>query len=168
VLRAIGKELRKTHQDVLLMAEYPYQYESEHPHAKAYRIQYGADPISCDWADIVLLRATGPLSAAELAALQRHRNRTGQRFVLTYRTYSDWDVEPNSPAFARAADLYAFQAVRHGDGFGFYSWNEMVDTHVAWSTAIPAASQNGWTAERAERAIALMAAMTAKYRQLVR
>lgn len=168
VLRSIGKEVRRSHPDVLLMAEYPYQYEAEHPHAKAYRIQYGADPISCDWADIVLLRATGPLSAAEIAALDRDRKRTGQRFVLTYRTYSDWDLSPTSERHAQSVETYAGQAAKHSDGFGFYSWNEMVDTHVAYSPAMPASEQHGWTAERAERAIGLLAAMVARYRQTVR
>lgn len=167
VLAGIGKEVRRKWPDVLLMAEYPYQYEAEHPHARAYRIQYGADPISCDWADIVLLRATGPLTASELAALQRHRRRTGQRFVLTYRTYSDWDVAPSKPLFQQSVEMYAGQAARHGEGFGFYSWNEMVDTHVAFSTAMPAEQQHGWTAERSERAVALLAAMVRRYRELV-
>ncbi len=166
VLSAIGREVRKTHPDVLLMAEYPYQYEAEHPHARAYRIQYGADPVSCDWADIVLIRATGPLSAGELTALERHRKRTGQRFVLTYRTYSDWDVSPASAAFARSVETCAGQAAQHGDGFGFYSWNEMVDTHVAFSPAVPAGEQSGWTPERSERAIRLLGAMAARYRSL--
>lgn len=168
VLSAIGKDVRKTHPNVLLMAEYPYQYEGEHPHAKAYRIQYGADPVSCDWADIVLIRATGPMAAPELAALERHRKRTGQRFVVTYRTYSDWDVSPASDAFARSVGAYAGQAAQHGDGFGFYSWNEMVDTHVAFSTVMPASQQAGWTAERAERAIKLVGAMAARYRSLAK
>ncbi|NLH98527.1 MAG: hypothetical protein GX446_03440 [Chthonomonadales bacterium] len=167
VLAGIGREVRRTHPDVLLMAEYPYQYDAEHPHARAYRVQYGADPISCDWADIVLIRATGPLSASELAALERHRRRTGQRFILTYRTYSDWDVFPASDAFSRSVETYAGQAARYGDGFGFYSWNEMVDTHVAFSPTMPASEQHGWTAERAERAIRLVGAMATRYRSLV-
>lgn len=164
VLGAIGKEIRRTHPDVLLMAEYPYQYEAEHPHAKAYRLQYGADPISCDWADIVLVRATGPLTEKELAAMERHRQRTGQRFIMTYRTYADWDLSPASDAFSVAVRTFAGQAAHWGSGFGFYSWNEMVDTHVAFSTAMPATEQAGWTAERSERAIGLLAAMVQRYR----
>lgn len=168
VLKAIGREVRRTHPDVLLLAEYPYQYDAEHPHAKAYRIQYGADPISCDWADVVLLRATGPLSARELAALEQHRKRTGQQFILTYRTYTDWDVPPSEPAFQRSVETYAGQAARYAAGFGFYSWNEMVDTHVAYSPVMSASEQRGWTEERAERAIALVGAMVRRYRELVR
>jgi len=168
VLRAIGKELRRKWPDVLLMAEYPYQYEAEHPHARSYRIQYGANPESCDWADIVLLRATGPLSVNERAALERHRKRTGQSFVLTYRTYSDWDVPAESDLFRRSVQTYAGQASTLADGFGFYSWNEMVDTHVAFSRAMTEAEQHGWTAERAERAIGLIGAMIQEYRARVR
>lgn len=168
VLNAIGREVRRKYPDVLLMAEYPYQYEAEHPHARAYRIQYGADPISCDWADIVLLRATGPLSFKEAEALERHRRRTGQAFVLTYRTYSDWDIPEGNPAFDRSVRTYADQAAALGSGFGFYSWNEKVDTHVAYSPAMTREQQAGWTAERAERAIRLIGAMASRYRSLVR
>jgi hypothetical protein len=167
VLKRIACAVRKKHPDVLFMAEVPYQYDAEHPDARAYRINYGSNPEACDYADIVLFRCTGPLSAPEIEALARHRRRTGQRFILTYRTYSDWDVAPDAPAFAQSVRLYADQAAALGDGFGFYSFNEMVDTHVAFSPAMPEAQQHGWTAERSERAIGLMAAMTKRYLERV-
>ena len=37
----------------------------------------GPNPESCDYADIVLFRCTGPLTASEAQSLQRHRRRTG-------------------------------------------------------------------------------------------
>jgi hypothetical protein len=115
----------------------------------------------------VLFRCTGPLSASEARSLERHRQRTGQRFVLTYRTYSDWDVSPASEAFRQSVQLYAGQAAALGDGFGFYSFNEMVDTHVAYSPAMSAKEQPGWSPERAQRAIGLVEAMVAQYRRQV-
>ncbi|MCC6729313.1 MAG: beta-galactosidase [Chthonomonadales bacterium] len=163
-LARMAREVRRAHPEVLFMAEIPYQYGSEHPHARAYRIDYAANPESCDYADIVLFRCTGPLSASEIETLAKHRRRTGQRFVLTYRTYSDWDVAADAPGFARSVSSYAEQAARHGDGFGFYSFNEMVDTHLAWS---PGLGPEGWTRERSERAIGLAAAMVRRYRSLV-
>jgi hypothetical protein len=167
-LREIGAAVRRKYPEVLFLAETPYQYESRHPHAENYRIGYGANPESCDWAEVVLFRCTGPLTPAETEALHRHEQRTGQRFVLTYRTYSDWDVTPQAGVFQRSVETYAGQAAGLGSGFGFYSFNEMVDTHVAFSSALPADQQAGWTAERAERAIGLMGAMAKRYLELVK
>jgi len=166
-LKQIGEAVRRRYPDVLFLAETPYQHGSRHPHAERYRIEYAANPESCDWADVVLLRCTGPLSAAEIEALRRHELRTGQRSVLTYRTYSDWDAAPDADVFQRSVELYAGQAATLGSGFGFYSFNEMADTHVAFSGALTAEKQAGWTAERAERAIALVGAMVGRYRELV-
>jgi len=159
--------VRARRPDVLFLAEVPYQYDAEHPHAKDYRIVYGANPESCDYADIVLFRCTGPLAASEAQSLERHRRRTGQRFVLTYRTYSDWDVRPGTDAFQQSVRLYADQAAALGDGFGFYSFNEMVDTHLAYSPAMSAQQPSGWSPERAERAIGLAGAMVRRYLQQV-
>jgi hypothetical protein len=163
-LARMADRVRARWPDALFLAEVPYQYAAEHPHARAYRVAYGANPESCDYADIVLFRCTGPLSAGEAQALERHRGRTGQRFMLTYRTYSDWDVRPASDAFGQSVRLYAGQAAALGDGFGFYSYNEMVDTHLAFSTAMTEKEQPGWSPQRAERAIGLVEAMVGSYR----
>jgi len=166
-LARMAARVRAQWPDVLFLAEIPYQYGSEHPHARAYRINYGANPQSCDYADIVLYRCTGPLTGSETETLEQHRKRTGQRFVLTYRTYSDWDARPETRAFQESVSLYADQAAKLGDGFGFYSFNEMVDTHLAYSPAIAAQEQSGWSAEKADRAISLVGAMVQRYRQQV-
>jgi len=164
-LGAMAEKVRGKHPEALFLAEIPYQYDSQHPHAKGYRIAYGANPSSCDYAEMVLFRNTGPLTEAEIQALAQARERTGQRFILTYRTYSDWDIPPNDPRFRRSVELYASQAAELGDGFGFYSWNEMVDVHVAYSPSPP--KKQDWTREQAQRAIALMGEMVRKYRELV-
>ena len=168
VSAALGRmaaAVRERHPDVLVLAEIPYQYGSKHPHAVGYRIDYGANPSSCDYADIVLFRNTGPLNTAEQQVLRDAQARTGQRFVLTYRTYSDWDLEASSPKFAAGVETYAGQAAKLASGFGFYSWNEMVDVHVAHAPNPPKGT--GWTAERAERAIGLIEAMVGRYRAVV-
>lgn len=167
-LDQIGKAVRRKYPDVLFLAEAPYQIDAEHPDAKSYRIQYAANPVSCDWAEILLLRCTGPLTAGEIAALRKHQKRTGQRIILTYRTYSDWDVQPTSKAFSDAVALYPRQAAEFGSGFGFYSFNEMVDTHVAYSPSAGLPQTPPWTPERSERAIALMKAMVKQYVGLVK
>lgn len=167
-LGRMADRVRAAHPEVLFMAEVPYQYGSLHPHAEGYRVSYGANPSSCDYADLVLFRNTGPLNQAEADALAAARERTGQRFVLTYRTYSDWAVPADDPRFAAAVALYGGQAAELGDGFGFYSWNEMVDVHVAYSPTPPNVGLvTEWTEEQAERAIGLLAAMVGRYRELV-
>jgi hypothetical protein len=79
------------------MAEIPYQYGSRHPHAAGYRIAYAANPESCDHADMVLFRVTGPLDEGEIAALRRHRARTGQKFLIAFRTYMTWAGRAGEP-----------------------------------------------------------------------
>jgi len=110
-----------------------------------------------------LFRNTGPLSEQEVESLHYHQARTGQKFILTYRTYSDWDITPDSGAFGQAVELYAGQAASLANGFGFYSFNEMVDVHLAYS---PVVQVPQWKREQAEKAINLMGAMVKRYRQL--
>ncbi|MBI2298345.1 MAG: beta-galactosidase [Armatimonadetes bacterium] len=162
-LARMAAMVRRKHPDVLIMAEVPYQYGSRHPHAMGYRVGYGATPSSCRYADIVLFRNTGPIDEAEAKVVRAEQALTGQKFILTYRTYSDWDVQPDDPKFAQSVELYAKQGAELASGFGFYSFNEMVDTHLAFSAQVEA---NGWTAERAERAIGLAGAMIRRYREI--
>ncbi len=126
---------------------------------------YGANPEACDYGDIVLFRATGPLSDDEVRSMREREQATGQRFVLTYRTYSDWDIAPDAARFGAHVETYAAQAASVGAGFGFYSWNEMVDTHVAYAPG--ATHVETWTMERSERAIGVLGAMVARYREMV-
>ncbi len=172
-LAAMAKRVRQKHPDVLFMAEIPYQYGSTHPHAVGYRIGYAANPESCDHADIVLFRATGPLNDQEIETLRKHRARTGQKFVLAFRTYSHWG-NPRSPAeLERFVAQRAEQAASLFNGLGFYSWNEMVDVHVAHSPQManaslgPEAKRSAFPPEKSERAIKVLQAITQRYRQLV-
>lgn len=167
-LARMASIVREKYPDVLFLAEIPYQYGSQHPHARGYRIGYGANPRSCEYADIVLFRNTGPLTADEAKTLQDYQKKTGQKFILTYRTYSDWDVDPESSAFNNSVKTYAEQASSLANGFGFYSFNEMGDTHVAYSTAMSDEKQKGWTAKRADKAINLMGAMVKHYIESVK
>ena len=90
------------------------------------------------------------------------------KFILTYRTYSDWDVDPESSAFNDSVRTYAEQAASLANGFGFYSFNEMGDTHVAYSSAMSEEEQKGWTAKRADKAIKLIGAMVKLYMESVK
>ena len=87
--------------------------------------------------------------------------------VLTYRTYSDWCSPRSDDATEESADLYAGQAAKFGNGFGFYSWNEMVDTHVAPSRPEDLGHRGALSPEQSARGVALMRAMVKRYLELV-
>jgi len=170
ISQSLGKQaalLRQKHPNVLILAELPYQFASKHPHAEGYRIGYAANPSCVRSADILFFRATGPLNQEEADYLAQWTKETGQPSILTYRTYSDWSNERSAEDTQRNADLYAGQAAKWANGFGFYSWNEMVDTHVAPSRPEDTGHNGPLTPEQSERSVALMQAMIAKYLGLV-
>lgn len=131
-LAEISRQLKLRYPDLVIATELPYQFASVHPHAIGYRVVNGANPSSADHADVLMLRATDTLTPAEERALRDHRRRTGQRIILTYRTYRQWgeQLRNGSRSQADMDRMLTDQALRLADGFGFYSWNEMVDTHV--------------------------------------
>jgi len=132
-LDRIGASIRRAVPDVVIGTEIPYQLDSRHPHAVAYRIGYIAPPAAVEHAEILVVRATGPLSAEEIAVQNAYRERD-HAVVLAYRTYPHWSQFAEAKDFRTRARAFADQAVQHADGLGFYSWNEMVDTHVAPGT----------------------------------
>jgi hypothetical protein len=170
ISESLGKmadRLRRKHPEVLILAELPYQFAAEHPDAKSYRIQYAANPSCARSADILFFRCTGPLSQGEADFLTAWRKETGQPAIMTYRTYSDWAKELPAKITADSADLYAGQAAKYGNGFGFYSWNEMVDTHVAPSRPEDMGKPGALTPEQSARSVDLMRAMVKRYLEIV-
>jgi hypothetical protein len=160
-LGLIASLVRSQYSNVLIMAEVPYQYGSQHPDAISYRINFGANPNACDYADIVLFRCVTSLNNQEIQVMRQRQAVTGQKFIFTYRTYSNWDVETNSWAFSQTVENLAVSTAQLASGFGLYTWNEMVDTQLAYSPY--AGLDPTWTAERSEKAINLAAAMTKRY-----
>ena len=170
ISESLGRQaalLREKYPDVLILAEVPYQFTSKHPHAERFRIEYASNPSCTLSADMVWFRCTGPLNQEEAEYLAAWQAETGQPVVLTYRTYSDWCNERSEDATQASADLYGGQAAKWGNGFGFYSWNEMVDTHVAPSRPEDAGHNGPLTPEQSERGIALMGAMVSRYLGIV-
>lgn len=162
-LGMMASRLRRTHPDVLILAELPYQFASDHPHAQSYRIDYAANPACTESADILFFRATGLLNGKEADFLKAWTERTGQPAILGYRTYSDWGNDRAPEETARIADLYATQVAQFGNGFAFYSWSEMVDVHLSPSLDDQQDKRFAISAERSARAKALMAAMVRSY-----
>jgi len=159
------RRLLAKYPDLLIVTELPYQAGAEHPHAIGYRIGYAANPVTADHADVVVLRLTGPLTPAEQEVQARWIRESGKQFILCYRTYSDWgaleaQIEPLGEACASLVAAF-------GHGIGFYSWNEMVDVHLAeWR---PGAPDNQMTVrgEVAARMQRQAEAITRHYREAV-
>lgn len=166
-LGMMAARLRRTHPDVLILAELPYQFRSRHSHAEGYRIGYAANPSCTRSADLLFFRCTGPLTQEEADFLAAWKKETGQPAILTYRTYSDWSNERPQEDIQKIADLYAGQAARHAQGFGFYSWNEMGDTHVAPSRLEEMGNPGALTPEQSARSVGLMGAMVQRYLERV-
>lgn len=154
-LNQMAAELRKTWPDVLILAELPYQMASDHPHAQGYRVIYGTNPSCVHGADILFFRCTGPLSDTEARYLQEFRKITKQPVVLSFRTYCDWGNERPAEEATRIAEIYAKQALEYGDALAFYSWNEMVDTHLAPTYSGEYLTPGDLNPEQSQRAIAL-------------
>jgi hypothetical protein len=164
-LDRMAQKVRERYPEVLILAEVPYQFASRHPHAQSYRIGYACNPSCTNSADILWFRNTGPLDQPEADFLTAWRARTGKPVVLTYRTYSDWANERPAADTKLNCDLYAGQAAALADGFGFYSFNEMGDTHVAPS--LPGdATPGALDPEQSRRSVALMAGMVGRYLEL--
>lgn len=171
-LGMMATRLRRTHPDALTLIELPYQLGSRHPHAVGYRVWGGSTAECARSADILFLRSTGfPLTAEERDVLDAWRRQTGQPVILTHRTQpGDWARERTPEELRKDADLCAREAAGHADGVGFYSWNEMVDTHLAPREQTPEESANpgfAITREQSERAVTLMRATVRRYIELV-
>ncbi len=168
-LAAMRERVKKEYPDLLVATELPYQLGSGHPHAVGYRISYGANPSAAEHADILVIRATGPLSPAEQEAHLAFKKRTGIRTVMTYRTYQTWGMDLIAGKMtATGMETYPTQAATLAEGFGFYSFNEMVDTHLAPDPTPPHNPANRRiSAEESEAAVSAVGEMVQKYRVMM-
>lgn len=166
-LGEISRRIRERHPDVLIATELPYQFGSQHPHAIGYRIGQGANPSSARHADILVLRATGPLTEEEIRLLDEYRRDSGQKVILTYRTYPEWGrhLIAGKATALEMARTYGEQAARVADGFGLYSWNEMVDCHVASGSDPSYADAFQVTAEESAAVVRAMEEMARRFTQ---
>ena len=129
-MQEIKRRLKIKYPDLLIATELPHEMFTDHPAERYYRINGAATPETTLHADITVMRCTGYLTQKTEDALADWQKKTGQRLVITYRTYIG---EANAVLNEKDTSYYRIgaQAARIGDGFGFYSWNEMVDTHIA-------------------------------------
>lgn len=132
-LAEMKRRLLVKYPDLLIATELPYQFAGLHPHAEAYRVEYGANPSAVRHADILVIRASDSLAPSEKKALIAERKRTGQKIILTYRFSSSYwgpKLRSDKSVYTLIDKVFAKQAAEIADGFGIYSWNEMVDPHV--------------------------------------
>jgi len=123
--------LRETHPNLLVAAEIPYHFADEHPHAWAYTVSCASLPEMVAYADIVFLRCSGLLTAKARKAAGDYIDRTHKPVIMMYRIAPAQG--PGSPSVpdGQVADLFAHEVAAFCSGLGYYSWNEMVDVHIA-------------------------------------
>jgi hypothetical protein len=132
-LAKMSAAIRRAVPDVIIGSEIPYQLGSQNPDAISYVREYCCEPVAADHAEILVVRSTGSLTPQEIK-LQDEYRQEGCAVVLTFRTYGNTyasDKPEDDMDRATFARTIADQARNHADGIGFYSWNELVDTHVA-------------------------------------
>ncbi len=134
-MAAIRQRVRQQHPDVLILAELPYEFASQHPAAWSYVVSNAAVPRMVEYADMVLLRSVGALSAPVRQALIDYRARTGKPVIVTHRISPMQGPGDAQMAHDRAVRLFAHEAAAVSNGLGYYSWNEMVDVHMVANTA---------------------------------
>lgn len=168
-LSEIKARLKKKFPDLLIATEMPYQMQCKHPHAVGYRINTGCNPSAARHADIVVIRATAPLTGEEEKAVLNFKKQTGAQVVLTYRSSPSWGKDMISGARSQAEmnRLHAEQAARIADGFGVYSWNEMVDVHMMPDPEPPGNPDAVVTETESARTVDMLAGMVAAFTKAV-
>jgi len=123
--------LRVRFPNLLVMAEIPYHFADEHPHAWGYTVVHASTTQMAEYADIILLRSSGVLTERARRAVGEYIDRTGKPVVMTFRISPGQG--PGHPRLSDAdvATQYAHEAAAFCSGIGYYSWNEMVDVHMA-------------------------------------
>ncbi len=151
-LAAMKSRLLPRYPDLLILAELPYQFGSQHPHALGYFAYNAAVPAMLDYADIVLLRTTGDLDDREQQLVRDYILRTGKPVIAAHRISPYQGPGPAQGTDEETAERYAQQAADYCSGLGYYSWNEMVDVHMV---ADPAGSSGGSVVVSAEQSARL-------------
>ncbi len=163
VFAGMSARLKERYPDLLLAAEFPYEFGYLHPHAIGYRRRYAAIPTMAEWADLLVLRSGGLPSQESLERIAAFTGRTGIPVILAHRTSSRQGPGAAEPA-AEWARRYAEMSARYAAGLGYYSWNEMVDTHISRNYPLThGAEKHFQTAEQERRHAAWVARINQAY-----
>jgi len=115
----VVREVRKSHPDVLFVAEVAYPFESDDPNADAYRWNNANEQEAVGFADIVFIRTLGGPVAKPVVREGNFLKPFAKKVVLAYRLL---DGVPASQAVNLALDC-----AMNSNGFAFYNWNENAD-----------------------------------------
>jgi hypothetical protein len=152
-LQKVCDRLREKYPDLLFVAELPHEIGHQHPNSIKYTWEYAAVPTMAEWGDILLIRSGGFPDPRSVDLMDAFTERTGIPIIYTHRISATQG--PGRGEFSNEmAREYAEQAAMHGVGFGYYSWNEMVDVHMSRnypSTVVPEGAQRMSRTEEEEQ-----------------
>jgi len=170
VFKKIAHRLKEKYPDLLLVGELPYEFDYIHPHAFGYKWEYAALPVIAEWADILVIRSGGRPSQHSLNMMADFTKRTGIKIILTHRISATQGPGEGSFSYDMAR-YYATQAAEYAHGIGYYSWNEMFDTHIApnypTTKVPPEAEKMARTREECDRLSARVARINQVYLDIV-
>jgi hypothetical protein len=124
-LAEVKRRVSERYPDLLFLAEIPYTWHHDHPDAVAHTYRSAMLPIAVEYADIVMLRTVDNRLGEQDQAECRRLLAEGKDVILAHRTYAATNF-----SYPDAAAIIAGQAATVANGLGYYSWNEMVDTHI--------------------------------------
>lgn len=161
--------LRKTWPNLLIVAEIPYPFADEHPHAWSYTLDSGSIAPMVKYADWLILRGGGRLTQKSRDAISDHVDMTGQKVVVAHRISP---TQGPGRALVKGMDdiakNYANEAAIYFNGIGYYSWNEMVDVHMFPNegTSAPADAFCQVTQQQYEELMKIVTGINFSYRKI--
>lgn len=130
-LSAIRAGVLEKYPTAIIAVEVPYALADEHPHAWGYQVSNAAYADVAKHADILFSRGGGVSGNATRRALLDYQKRTGKQVIINHRISPEQGPGWEKLDRENIAELYANEAAAYCVGLGYYSWNEMVDVHMA-------------------------------------
>ena len=164
----IKNRLKKDYPDLLIATEIPYQFLDIHPHARWYTYVGGALPESSKHADILVLRCTDYISKESGEFIKKWKKENNQKVILAYRTPVGYAKNFINGELASPYFKIGKQAAEYADGFGFYSWNEMVDVHISADPTPPHTETQAVSIEEAKAWRTIIASQIRDYLEAIK
>lgn len=122
-LKDVVQQVRKSHKDVLFVAEVAYPFSVDHPDANVYRWNNANEYMAAEFADIIFIRTVGNTSSGQVAKEQELMMLNGKRVILAYRFFGD--------SFPARAVAFGLDCASSANGMAYYNWNETADNASA-------------------------------------
>ena len=162
-MNEIKLRLKEKYPDLLIATELPYEFLGNHPHGISYTYQGAALPEATKYADILILRCTDSISQTSGDFIKKWKKENNQKIILAYRTPVGHAREFIKGNVSSEYFSIGKQAAEYADGFGFYSWNEMVDVHISADPTPPYSKTQAVTADEAKAWRAIVASQAKDY-----